>query len=157
MKVAGSIAASAAPSGRLAGADLGLYAVTVLVWGTSWIAMKGQLGEVSPEVSTFWRFLLAAPLMWLWAAAKGERLAWPLADHLRFAASGALLFWPEFSRTGLGGGALIGLSLALCGTLSFCLGNLAATLAQRRGVPMLAATAWGMTYGVAVLGLIGLA
>src|SRR3712207_518680 len=217
MKAAGSIAAPAAAPSRLAGADLGLYVVTVLVWGTSWIAMKGQLGAVSPEVSTFWRFLLAAPLMWLWAALKGERLAWPLADHLRFAASGAflfslnlmlflyaanylasgllavvfsllsilnllmgalalgqpvegrvaaggllgvlgvaLLYWPEFSRAGLGGGALIGLSLALCGTLSFCLGNLAATMAQRRGVPMLAATAWGMTYGVAVLGLIAL-
>ena len=35
-------------------------------------------------------------------------------------------------------------------------GALFATLAQRRGVPMLAATAWGMTYGVAVLGLIAL-
>ena len=59
---------------RLAPADLGLYAVTVFVWGTSWIALKGQLGEVSPEVSTLWRFLLAAPLMWLWA----RRAATPL-------------------------------------------------------------------------------
>ena len=212
-----STPASAVPSGRLAGADLGLYAVTVLVWGTSWIAMKGQLGAVAPEVSTFWRFLVAAPLMWLWAALRGERLAWPLADHLRFAASGAflfslnlmlflygalylpsgllavvfslvsivnllmgalvlgqpverrvamggllgaagvaLLYWPEFARAGFDRGALAGLGLALCGTLSFCLGNLAATLTQRRGVPMLAATAWGMTYGVAVLGAVAL-
>jgi drug/metabolite transporter (DMT)-like permease len=203
---------------RLAGADLGLYAVTVLVWGTSWIAMKGQLGAVSPEVSTFWRFLLAAPLMWLWAALRGERLAWPAADHLRFAASGAflfslnltlflygalylpsgllavvfslvsvvnllfgalflgqpverrvaaggllgvagvaLLYWPELARAGFDRGALTGLAFALAGTLSFCLGNLAATLAQRRGVPMLAATAWGMTYGVAVLAAVALA
>ena len=37
---------------RLAPADLGLYAVTVFVWGTSWIALKGQLGEVSPEVAS---------------------------------------------------------------------------------------------------------
>ncbi|HEX8165620.1 MAG TPA: DMT family transporter [Beijerinckiaceae bacterium] len=209
--------ASIAPPGRLQAGDLGLYAVTVTVWGTSWIAMKGQLGTVAPEVSTFWRFLLAAPLMWLWAAAMGERLAWPLADHLRFAASGAflfssnlalflyaakylpsgllavvfslvsilnllmgavflgqpverrvaaggllgaagvgLLYWPEFARAGFERGALIGLGLALSGTLSFCLGNLAAALTQRRGVPMLAATAWGMTYGVAVLAAIAL-
>src|SRR3954471_2342557 len=64
-------------AGRLAPTDLGLYAVTVFVWGTSWIALKGQLGEVSPEVSTLWRFLLAAPLMWLWALARGDALAYP--------------------------------------------------------------------------------
>src|SRR4051812_21443772 len=83
-------------AGRLAPADLGLYAVTVFVWGTSWIALKAQLGEVSPEVSTLWRFLLAAPLMWLWAAARGEALAYPAADHRRFAAAGALMFSSNF-------------------------------------------------------------
>src|SRR5215218_4589032 len=80
----------------LAPADLGLYAVTVFVWGTSWIALKAQLGEVSPEVSTLWRFLLAAPLMWLWALARGDTLAYPAADHRRFAAAGALMFSSNF-------------------------------------------------------------
>jgi len=199
---------------RLAPADLGLYAVTVFVWGTSWIALKGQLGEVSPEVSTLWRFLLAAPLMWLWAAARGETLAYPAADHRRFAAAGALMFSSNFvlflyggqylpsgllavafslvsilnlllgaaflgqpimPRVAVGGvlgaagiallyspqiaggvqrGALLGLAFCLAGTLSFCAGNLVSTAIQRRGVPLLAATAWGMTYGVAALAAI---
>ena len=199
---------------RLAPADLGLYAVTVFVWGTSWIALKAQLGEVSPEVSTLWRFLLAAPLMWLWAAARGETLAYPAADHRRFAAAGALMFSSNFvlflyggqylpsgllavvfslvsilnlllgaaflgqpimPRVALGGvlgaagiallyspqiaggvqrGALLGLAFCLAGTLSFCAGNLVSTAIQRRGVPLLAATAWGMTYGVAALAAI---
>src|SRR5215204_4721234 len=196
---------------RLAPADLGLYAVTVFVWGTSWIALKAQLGEVSPEVSTLWRFLLAAPLMWLWAAARGDTLAYPAADHRRFAAAGALMFSSNFvlflyggqylpsgllavvfslvsilnlllgaaflgqpimPRVAVGGvlgaagiallyspqiaggferGALLGLAFCLAGTLSFCAGNLVSTAIQRRGVPLLAATAWGMTYGVVVL------
>ncbi|HKG86321.1 MAG TPA: DMT family transporter [Beijerinckiaceae bacterium] len=199
---------------RLAPADLGLYAVTVFVWGTSWIALKAQLGEVSPEVSTLWRFLLAAPLMWLWAAARGDTLAYPAADHRRFAAAGALMFSSNFvlflyggqylpsgllavvfslvsilnlllgaaflgqpivPRVAVGGvlgaagiallyspqiaggferGALVGLAFCLAGTLSFCAGNLVSTAIQRRGVPLLAATAWGMTYGVAALAAI---
>src|SRR3954454_6554196 len=77
---------------RLEARDLGLYAVTVFVWGTSWIAMKGQLGEVAPEVSTLWRFALAAPLMWLWARLRGVPMAYGAADHWRFAASGAFMF-----------------------------------------------------------------
>ncbi|MFL4986942.1 MAG: DMT family transporter [Microvirga sp.] len=201
-------------AGRLAPADLGLYAVTVFVWGTSWIALKGQLGEVSPEVSTLWRFLIAAPLMWLWALARGDALAYPAADHRRFAAAGALMFSSNFvlflyggqylpsgllavvfslvsilnlllgaaflgqpimPRVALGGvigaagiallyspqiaggferGALLGLAFCLAGTLSFCAGNLVSTAIQRRGVPLLAATAWGMTYGVVALAAI---
>lgn len=201
-------------AGRLAPADLGLYAVTVFVWGTSWIALKAQLGEVSPEVSTLWRFLLAAPLMWLWALARGDTLAYPAADHRRFAAAGALMFSSNFvlflyggqylpsgllavvfslvsilnlllgaaflgqpimPRVAVGGvlgaagiallyspqiaggferGALVGLAFCLAGTLSFCAGNLVSTAIQRRGVPLLAATAWGMTYGVAALAAI---
>src|SRR4051812_22540533 len=82
----------AAVPARLEARDLGLYGITVFVWGTSWIAMKGQLGEVAPEVSTLWRFAIAAPLMWLWAAARGERLRYRAADHLRFAATGAFMF-----------------------------------------------------------------
>ena len=56
----------------------------------------------------------------------------------------ALLYWPEFLR---GGDAPFGLALCLAGTLSFCLGNQASQVLQRRAVPMLAASAWGMAYG----------
>src|SRR5215207_1232509 len=75
----------------LATRDLGLYGVTVFVWGTSWIALKAQLGVVSPEVSTLWRFTAAAAVMWLCAAAARQPLAFGVADHLRLAASGTLL------------------------------------------------------------------
>src|SRR5215203_1321211 len=81
-----------ARSGPLRGAGSRALRRHGLVWGTSWIAMRGQVGPVAPEVSTLWRFALAVPPMWLWAAARGERLRYGAADHLRFAASGAFLF-----------------------------------------------------------------
>ena len=40
--------------------NLLLYISTVLIWGTTWIAIKWQLGVVPPPVSIAWRFGLAA-------------------------------------------------------------------------------------------------
>ena len=56
-------------------------------WGTSWIALKAQVGVVAPEVSILWRFMLAALLMWGWVLARGERVRFLGADHLGFAAA----------------------------------------------------------------------
>ncbi len=62
-----------------------------------------------------------------------------------------LLFWPEITGAGFNADALKGLGLCVMGTLFFCSGNMVSTVVQRRGVPLLSATAWGMTYGCAVL------
>ena len=32
-----------------------LYAITVLIWGSTWLAIKFQLGVVAPEVSIVYR------------------------------------------------------------------------------------------------------
>ncbi|MCV0426058.1 MAG: DMT family transporter [Roseibium sp.] len=77
--------------------DYGLYAVTVLAWGFSWIAMKGQIATVAPEVSVFWRFVLAAAIMLIWARYRGHNLSFRLKDHLRFAGLGAFLFSTNFT------------------------------------------------------------
>ncbi|MEO1190801.1 MAG: DMT family transporter [Pseudomonadota bacterium] len=80
----------------IGGLDLGLYAITVFVWGTSWIALKLQLGVVAPEVSLAWRFGLAALIMAaiLSIRRKPWRFAW--RQHLRFAGMGACLFSLNF-------------------------------------------------------------
>lgn len=89
--------ASATPAPRsLAPADFGLYAGTVLVWGTTWLAVKFQLGNVDPQVSIVWRFLLAAPLMFLICKIAGARIGFPLRTHLRFAALGLFLYSTNF-------------------------------------------------------------
>ncbi|SAI69825.1 DMT family permease [Bordetella ansorpii] len=40
--------------------NLALYLLTVLIWGTTWIAIKWQIGVVPPPVSIGWRFGIAA-------------------------------------------------------------------------------------------------
>ena len=87
----------AAPAGPLAAADFGLYAGTVLVWGTTWIALKFQLGTVDPQVSLVWRFLLAAPIMFIICRMAGARIRFPLRDHLIFAALGLFLYSTNFN------------------------------------------------------------
>jgi drug/metabolite transporter (DMT)-like permease len=212
-----STAPAAPASPRLEGRDIAAYAATVFFWGTSWIALRAQLGVVPPEVSIFWRFLMAASLMWVWVAWQKEPVRFSATDHLGFAGTGlclfslnftlfyyggisvpsgllsvvfslasignlllgaillrqpveprvafgalvgvlgiACLFWPEIARAGWSGGALGGLALCVAGTTSFCLGNMISTVVQRRGVPLLSAVAWGMTYGTVIMALVSL-
>ncbi|EPN34649.1 hypothetical protein A244_34683, partial [Pseudomonas syringae pv. actinidiae ICMP 18807] len=40
--------------------NISLYLLTVLIWGTTWIALKLQLGDVAIPVSIVYRFALAA-------------------------------------------------------------------------------------------------
>ena len=84
------------PQRTLAPLDFGLYAGTVLVWGTTWIALKYQLGEVDPQVSIVWRFLIAAPLLFLICRIAGAPIRFPPRTHLRFAALGLFLYSTNF-------------------------------------------------------------
>jgi drug/metabolite transporter (DMT)-like permease len=193
-----------------------LYSAIVLVWSTSWIGIKFQIGvPVAPEVSLVWRFALAAAGMWVWTLLRRERIVFPLRTHARFALMGVLMFssnfllfyygaatipsgllsvvfslasvfnlflgalllkarieprvliggilgfagiaamfWPQIARTGFDAASAIGLGLCVAGTLSFCLGNMASSTAQRDKLPILPSTAWGMVYGTAFLVLL---
>lgn len=73
------------------------YSITMFAWGTSWYALKLQVGVVAPEVSLVWRFGLAALIMWGWMALSGQRLRFPARDHVRFLMMGILLFSTNFA------------------------------------------------------------
>jgi drug/metabolite transporter (DMT)-like permease len=73
-----------------------------------------------------------------------------LGGVIGFAGIG-LLFWPQIAGGGYNAAALWGLGLCVLGTLFFCSGNMMSTVVQRRGVPLLSANAWAMTYGCGVL------
>ena len=45
--------------------NLSLYLLTVLIWGTTWIALKWQLGVVAIPVSIVYRFGLAALVLFV--------------------------------------------------------------------------------------------
>lgn len=53
-----------------------LFVATVLIWGTTWIAIAAQVDEVAVPVSIFYRFALAGAVMLVGLAALG-RLRWP--------------------------------------------------------------------------------
>jgi drug/metabolite transporter (DMT)-like permease len=60
-----------------------LYLTTVLIWGTTWIALKLQLGPVPIAWSIVYRFGLAAAVLMAWLALRRqwrlpERSLWPL-------------------------------------------------------------------------------
>lgn len=49
-----------------------LYLLTVLIWGTTWIALKLQIGEVPIPWSIAYRFWLAAAVLFAWLAWRRE-------------------------------------------------------------------------------------
>ncbi|WP_238122989.1 MULTISPECIES: DMT family transporter [unclassified Xanthobacter] len=80
----------------LGAAELLLYVVTVLIFGTGWLPLRLQLGVVAPEVSGVWRFLVASAVMFAVLLITRGRIRFPWRDHLLFLAMGASLFSVNF-------------------------------------------------------------
>lgn len=72
--------------------NLQLFAACVAIWGSTWLAITWQLGQVSPTVSVVYRFALAGALLGAWCAATGRRMRFPAVEHARLAAWGAMMF-----------------------------------------------------------------
>ncbi len=69
-----------------------LYASTVLIWGSTWLAITFQLGIVAPMVSVAYRFTLAAVLLLIYCKIRGLNLSYQPKDHICFALLGFFLF-----------------------------------------------------------------
>lgn len=69
-----------------------LYVITVLVWGSTWLAIEFQLGVVAPEVSIVYRYAGASLLLFAWSRIRGLPLAFSLRQHATFFLLGMLLF-----------------------------------------------------------------
>jgi drug/metabolite transporter (DMT)-like permease len=69
-----------------------LYLLTVLIWGSTWIAINYQLGDVAPEASVSYRFLLAAIILFVFVKVKHLPMLFSLKQHALFAAFGVCLF-----------------------------------------------------------------
>jgi len=69
-----------------------LYIVTVLIWGSTWLAIEYQLGVVQPEVSIVYRYLMASAVLFIWCKIRGLSLVFKAKDHLYFVFLGLLLF-----------------------------------------------------------------
>ena len=69
-----------------------LYCTTVLVWGSTWLAIKFQLGAVDPLVSVIYRFGLASLLLFAWCVLARARLRLAPREHAFIALQGCCLF-----------------------------------------------------------------
>ena len=188
--------------------NLLLYIVTVLIWGSTWLAIEFQLGVVSIEMSLAYRYLIAAALAFAWCVLRGQSLRFDWRAHGYFALLGCflfglnyiaayaaqvyltsamnavgfsamlwmniinarifmraridartyigallgivgiiVLFWPAVQDVSWSDHVLIGASLSLTAAFLASLGNLVSQAAQRKELPVMPATAWGMLYG----------
>ena len=183
--------------------SLHLYLATILIWGSTWYAIKMQLGVVEPLVSVGYRFALAAIVLMAWCLARRMPLKFDRRAHLGMALLGLFLFSSNYAvfyyatehvttglvavvfstivimniaggavflstrvtvlmllgaATGIAGIALVflpdisrfsghGIAMCVVGTALASVGNLVSAHNQRRGIPVVQANAWGMTYG----------
>ena len=74
-----------------------LYILLIFAWSTSWLPLSWQVGVVAPEVSLFWRFLLAAPVMWVISYRSGARLRPYLSELPAYMALGLFIFGLNFT------------------------------------------------------------
>ncbi len=194
-----------------------LYLATILIWGTTWIAITYQLGSATATTSVMLRFALASVLLFVWCGLRKIPLRLTGGQHLRVAAQGAclfgvnllliylaearipsgvvsvifttlvpmnligarlifktpislrtlggaalglagvaLVFWPELGSVASLSKSLAGLGFTLAGTAFACAGNLMSARNQKAGMPILQTNAYGMAYGAATVGVIGL-
>ncbi len=80
----------------IAGRDMALYIAVVMMWGSTWIALRFQVENVAPAVSLLYRFMIAAPLMFLWVIWRKGPLRFDAKAHLNFAILGLCLFSGNF-------------------------------------------------------------
>ena len=69
-----------------------LYLSTVLIWGSTFFAIKFQLGEVPTEVSVAYRFALATLILMVWCWLRGLPMRFGFRQHLWMLAQGLTLF-----------------------------------------------------------------
>ena len=69
-----------------------LYGTTVIIWGTTWLAIKFQLGQVDPMVSVLYRFVAAALILHFYCKLRGLKMRFGLKDHIFMALQGLVLF-----------------------------------------------------------------
>jgi drug/metabolite transporter (DMT)-like permease len=69
-----------------------LYLIPVIIWGSTWLAIKYQLGVVAPELSVAFRFGLASTMLLIYSLIRRLPLKFDFRTHGFMALQGLLLF-----------------------------------------------------------------
>jgi drug/metabolite transporter (DMT)-like permease len=71
---------------------LSLFVICVTIWSSTWIAITFQLGNVSAIASVFYRFLLAALILFGYCRLRRLPLRFSAPQHLALALQGTMMF-----------------------------------------------------------------
>lgn len=72
--------------------NLQLFAICVLIWGSTWLAITFQLGTVAPEISVGYRFVAAAAVLFVYCRWRGLNLRFAPRQHVDLLLFGASMF-----------------------------------------------------------------
>ncbi|WP_373998716.1 DMT family transporter [Bdellovibrio bacteriovorus] len=79
--------------------NLILYTICTLIWGSTYLVITFQVDAASPITSVFWRFLLAAPLLFGFCFFKKQNLQYHRREHILFALQGIFMFSVNYMLT----------------------------------------------------------
>ena len=68
------------------------FIIPCFIWGSTWFAIKFQLGQVDPLVSVVYRFLIAGLLLMAFSAIRKLNLRFTIREHLLMILQGIILF-----------------------------------------------------------------
>lgn len=124
-----------------------LFLVPSLIWGTTWLTIKFQLGVVAPEVSVVYRFGLASLVLFVWCVARGVPLRFDARAHASFALLGLLQYALNYVLVYLSEGYLPSGVVAVVFVLMVAWNLVGARVffASPLTAPVLAGAALGMT------------
>jgi drug/metabolite transporter (DMT)-like permease len=71
---------------------IALYVIVVLIWGSTWLVISFQFGEVATEVSVVYRFGIAAIALYLYALITRRQILLPTHAYPMVFLQGTLLF-----------------------------------------------------------------
>ena len=69
-----------------------LYFTSVMIWGSTWLAIKFQLGTVAPEISIAYRVTLAAIILLVYSLVRKLPLRFSIQEHGYMALQGLFIF-----------------------------------------------------------------
>ena len=124
-----------------------LFALCVAIWGSTWLAITFQLGEVAPEASVCYRFLLASLLLFAWCGLRGLNLRFSRRQHGALATQGVLMFGVSYLFVYRAEALIVSGLVAVGFSLSPLVNMLLARLAF--SVPMSGRVAFGSLLGIA--------